>query len=101
MGRFYMVLASLYWFAAGSLMNGESPELSPRVKRRLPTSLVGRAMFTWFNPGPGTGYVFAVCNLIVAARNGKCMRRVWRAIGDWNFTRRAIARPDFASSSLC
>jgi hypothetical protein len=62
-----MVLASLYWFAAGSLMNGESPELSPRVKRRLPSSLVGRAMFTWFNPGPGTGYVFAVCNLVVAA----------------------------------
>ena len=66
-GAIYMVLASLYWFAAGSLMNGESPELSPRVKRRLPSSLVGRAMFTWFNPGPGTGYVFAVCNLVVAA----------------------------------
>jgi hypothetical protein len=66
-GAIYIVLASLYWFAAGSLMNGESPELSPRVKRRLPSSLVGRAMFTWFNPGPGTGYVFAVCNLIVAA----------------------------------
>ena len=48
-------------------MNGEIPELSPRVKRRLPTTVVGRAFFTWFNPGPGTGYVFAVCNMIAAA----------------------------------
>jgi hypothetical protein len=66
-GAMYIVFATLYWFAAGSIMNGEMPELSPRVKRRLPTTVVGRAFFTWFNPGPGTGYVFAVCNMIAAA----------------------------------
>jgi hypothetical protein len=66
-GAIYISFSTIYWFAAGSIMNGEAPELSPRVKRRLPRSIVGRALFTCFNPGPGTGYVFAVCNLIAAA----------------------------------
>ena len=66
-GAVYILFSTLYWFAAGSIMIGEAPELSPRVKRRLPKSVVGRACFTWFNPGPGTGYVFAVCNVIAAA----------------------------------
>jgi hypothetical protein len=35
-----------------------------RVRRRLPQSLLGRAMFTWFNPGPATGYVFAVAAML-------------------------------------
>ena len=43
-------------------MTGESPELSSRVKRKLPQSLLGRALSTWFNPGPGTGYLFALAN---------------------------------------
>ena len=34
-----------------------------RVKRRLPQSFLGRAFLTWFTPGPGSGYVFAVANL--------------------------------------
>ena len=42
----------------GSFMIGESPELSPRVKRGLPKTGLGRIFFTWFNPGPGTGLFF-------------------------------------------
>ena len=57
-------LALVYWFAMGALMTGESTELSLRVRRNLPQSLLGRAMFTWFNPGPGTGYMLAVCAAI-------------------------------------
>ena len=34
--------------------------LSPRVKRDLPQTLLGRIFLTWFAPGPGTGYMFAV-----------------------------------------
>ena len=44
-------------------MTGEWAQLSPRVKRQLPQSLLGRTFLTWFNPGSGTGYVFAVANL--------------------------------------
>jgi hypothetical protein len=29
----------------------------------LPQSFLGRSLFTWFNPGSGTGYVFAVLNI--------------------------------------
>ena len=60
-GRF-LILLGLHWYAMGTLMTGESPELSARVKRNLPQSFLGRAMFTWFNPGPGTGYMFALAN---------------------------------------
>jgi hypothetical protein len=54
-----MVLAG-YWLVMGALMMAESPELSPRVQRGLPSTLAGRTLLTWFNPGPATGYVFAV-----------------------------------------
>ncbi|MFO0897644.1 MAG: hypothetical protein U0836_09515 [Pirellulales bacterium] len=53
----------LQWGALGALMTGESPHLSRRVQRSLPQSFFGRAFLTWFNPGPGTGYLFVVANL--------------------------------------
>jgi hypothetical protein len=56
-------IAGVYWFFAGSLLCGEGAQLSPRVKRSLPQSFLGRALFTWFNPGSGTGYIFAVLNM--------------------------------------
>lgn len=52
-----------HWMVMGSLLTGELAPLSPRVKRRLPQSFLARAFLTWFNPGSGTGYVFAVANL--------------------------------------
>jgi len=56
-------LAGIYWAVTGSLMTGELAELSPRVQRSLPRTALGRILLTWFNPGSGTGYVFAVANL--------------------------------------
>lgn len=50
----------LHLFVTGALMTGESPELSLRVRRSLPRSFLGRVFLTWFNPGPGTGYLFTV-----------------------------------------
>lgn len=58
-------LAAVYWFLMGALLSGETAQLSPRAKRALPQSLLGRLAFTWFNPGSGTGYTFAVLNLAV------------------------------------
>lgn len=57
------IVLAIHWWVMGVFMSGESPDLSLRVKRRLPQSLLGRAMLTWFFPGPGTGYVFALANL--------------------------------------
>lgn len=52
-----------YWWFMGALLTGETGELSPRVRRDLPSSLLGRITLTWFNPGSGTGYVFVLANL--------------------------------------
>jgi hypothetical protein len=61
-----LLLAGIHWYAMGAMMIGESPELSQRVKRRLPQSFLGRVFLTWFNPGPGTGYMFAVSSMMGA-----------------------------------
>jgi len=59
-----VILLGLHWYVLGALMTCESPALSLRVRRRLPQSFLGRALGTWFNPGPGTGYVFAVSGML-------------------------------------
>lgn len=62
----FMIFVGLHWYVMGMFMTGESPELSPRVKRQLPQSFLGRVFLTWFNPGPGTGYVLAISSLLGA-----------------------------------
>jgi hypothetical protein len=62
----FMAFVGLHWYVLGALMTGERPVLSHRVKRQLPQSFLGRAFLTWFNPGPGTGYVFAISGLVAA-----------------------------------
>jgi hypothetical protein len=57
------VLGGIFWMFVGAMLTGETAELSPRAKRNLPQSLLGRSMLTWFNPGSGSGYTFAVCNM--------------------------------------
>jgi hypothetical protein len=60
----YLLFLTVHWYAMGVFMTGESPELSMRVRRHLPQSFLGRVFLTWFNPGPGTGYLFAVCGML-------------------------------------
>jgi hypothetical protein len=54
------------WAIAGAFLIGEMAQLSPRARRELPQSLLGRMAFTWFNPGSGTGYVFAMLSALGA-----------------------------------
>ena len=44
----------------------------------LSQTLLGRVFFTWFNPGPCTGYVFAVANLAAGLPVG------WGALYAWS-----------------
>ena len=60
----FAAFSGVYWMIAGAFLTGETAQLSPRAKRQLPQSLLGRVLFTWFNPGSGTGYVFATLNLL-------------------------------------
>ena len=59
--------AGLYWAVMGAFLVAEEAQLSPRARRRLPQSLLGRVVFTWFNPGSGTGYIFCIANLLALA----------------------------------
>lgn len=61
---FLFILSAIYWIVVGSIMCGENPQLSQRVRRSLPQSLLARTLLTWFNPGPGTGYLFAIGSLL-------------------------------------
>ncbi len=65
--NFGTMIVGGYWLLMGTLTLSESPELSPRVQRELPRTFAGRSLLTWFNPGPGTGYVFAICSGTVGA----------------------------------
>lgn len=56
------VFAAIYWYAMGTLLTAERPGMSQRVRRRLPQSFFGRMFFSWLNPGPRSGYMFAVAN---------------------------------------
>jgi hypothetical protein len=60
----FACLAGIYAGICGMFLTGETAQLSPRAMRQLPQSLLGRMAFTWFNPGSGTGYMFAVLNLL-------------------------------------
>jgi hypothetical protein len=62
-----MSFAAIYWAVMGAVMTGEAPQLSPRARRSLPQSFLGRSFLTWFNPGSGSGYAFAVSNLFALA----------------------------------
>ena len=56
-------IGAIFWSVAGALLTGENAQLSPRAKRNLPQSLIGRVLLTWFNPGSASGYTFAMLNL--------------------------------------
>ncbi|MGH7139314.1 MAG: ABC transporter permease, partial [Pirellulales bacterium] len=63
---FYFVLVAIHWSVMGIFINTESGDLSLRVKRQLPQSVLGRVFLTWFNPGPATGFMFVAANLLAA-----------------------------------
>lgn len=69
----YLVLATLFWALMGAMMIGERSELSPRVRRSLPVSFVGRVFWTWFQPGSARGYFFTVSNMLVVVLLGTAM----------------------------
>ncbi len=58
-----LTVGVIYWYLGGSLLSGETATMSDRIKRTLPQSYSGRLFFTWLNPGPGSGYMFAAVNM--------------------------------------
>lgn len=58
------VIAGL-WTFCGALMVGERPTITPRIRRELPSSFLGRLFLTWLTPGPTTGLVFAIVGIAI------------------------------------
>lgn len=52
-----MFLAAL-WTLGGSMFVAESPTMTPRIQRELPSTLLGRALLTFLTPGPATALIF-------------------------------------------
>jgi hypothetical protein len=62
-----LCFAGAFWYAMGTMLTAERPELSQRVRRGLPQSFIARMFLTWLNPGPGTGYMFVIANATTIA----------------------------------
>ena len=86
-GLVLATFAGCYWYLMGAMLTAERPEMSERVKRRLPRSFLGRVFLTWLNPGPGTGYMFVVANattIVVVALFGIAISEALaRGAGRW------------------
>lgn len=64
--NFGSFMLAAYWLVIGTIALTESTEISPRVRRELPSTISGRAFLSALMPGPSSGYLFAVCSGSVA-----------------------------------
>ncbi|MCC9599490.1 hypothetical protein LOC67_02875 [Stieleria sp. JC731] len=55
-----MMMMAVYWFVCGTLICGETRELSPRVLREWPSTYATKMLLSWWMPGPGTGFMFCI-----------------------------------------
>lgn len=56
-----------FWTLVGAMMSAESSAMTPRIRRELPGTFLGRLLLTWLTPGPATGLIFSIATLAVAA----------------------------------
>ncbi|GAB5403731.1 MAG: ABC transporter permease [Aureliella sp.] len=54
-----IILFCLFGFVGG-LVTGERGVISPRTRRTLPRTFLGRVFLTWLYPGAGLGYMFLI-----------------------------------------
>jgi hypothetical protein len=74
-----IIAAGIHWSVMGMFLVGESPHLSPRVQRTLPKTSAGRALLSWFYPGPARGYVFVLANMAGAVGMALITMLLWEA----------------------
>ena len=63
----FAIFLAIIWTACGSMMAAESPAMTPRIRRELPSSFLARCTLTWLTPGPATGLAFATINITIIA----------------------------------
>ncbi len=60
-----IMILGVLWTACSSMMAAESPAMTPRIRRELPSSFFARCTLTWLTPGPATGLAFSVINIVI------------------------------------
>ncbi len=58
-----VIVASIHWSIVGSMIVGESGEISQRVRRGLPKTMFAKITASWLMPGPLRGFFFVVSNI--------------------------------------
>lgn len=58
--KIYVNFAFIFWSVAAVVMVGESPIISERTRRTLPTNPLTRALSCWFYPGPALGMFYSL-----------------------------------------
>lgn len=64
---FFLFILAVLWALCGSMLAAESPTMTPRILRELPSSFFARCALTWLTPGPTTGLAFATVNIAIVA----------------------------------
>ncbi|QDT05999.1 ABC-2 family transporter protein [Rubripirellula lacrimiformis] len=62
---FFAIFLAGLWTLCSAMIVAESSVMTPRIRRELPNSLLARATLTWLTPGPASGLVFSVVNIVV------------------------------------
>lgn len=71
-----------FWTVVGAMICSESAVMTPRIRRELPGSFLGRLLLTWLTPGPATGFVFSTVTLVITvAASHRMLQLVARGTG--------------------
>jgi len=73
----------IFWVLVGAMICAESPALTPRIRRELPGTFLGRALWTWMTPGPATGLVFSVVGMTIGVAANHWMLASLADLGQW------------------
>lgn len=84
MPKIILMVIGHYWLLMGFMMCGESSDLSRRVRRSLPKSLIGRLLISLFMPGSGRGFLFALANVWAVFLIVFFLMLFEDALFDWN-----------------
>lgn len=61
----YVGMTAFHLYVYGVFLTGEPTTLSHRIRRTLPKTFVGRALFLWLRPGSASGFMF--CTSLLGA----------------------------------
>ena len=58
-----VIVSSIHWTLIGSMIVGESGQISQRIQRGLPKTAFGKVFAAWLMPGPLRGFFFTLSNI--------------------------------------